>query len=62
MSHFVSQKNISCEAAAKIAQGAIDKANELGIKINVAVTDSSGVLMAFFENAGRLSSFNRYLY
>ncbi|MEY3864316.1 MAG: hypothetical protein RL183_1202, partial [Pseudomonadota bacterium] len=44
MSHFVSQKNISCEAASKVAQGAIDKANELGIKINVAVTDSSGVL------------------
>ena len=33
MSHFVSQKNISCEAAAKIAQGAIDKANELGVTV-----------------------------
>jgi uncharacterized protein GlcG (DUF336 family) len=52
MSHFVSQKNISCEAAAKIAQGAIEKANELGIKINVAVTDSSGVLMAFLRMPG----------
>jgi uncharacterized protein GlcG (DUF336 family) len=52
MNTFVSQKNISCEAAAKIAQGAIDKANELGIKINVAVTDSSGVLMAFLRMPG----------
>lgn len=52
MSHFVSQKNISCEAAAQIAQGAIEKANELGIRINVAVTDSSGVLMAFLRMPG----------
>ena len=52
MSAFVSQKNISCEAAAAIAQGAIQKAEELGIKINVAVTDSSGVLMAFLRMPG----------
>jgi uncharacterized protein GlcG (DUF336 family) len=52
MSTFVSQKNINCEAAAKIAQGAIQKAEELGIKINVAVTDSSGVLMAFLRMPG----------
>ena len=53
MSAVVSQKSISCEAAAKIAQGAIQKAEELGIKINVAVTDSSGVLMAFLRMPGR---------
>lgn len=52
MSVFVSQKSISCEAAAKIAQGAIQKAEELGIKINVAVTDSTGVLMAFLRMPG----------
>jgi uncharacterized protein GlcG (DUF336 family) len=52
MSAFVSQKSINCEAAAKIAQGAIQKAEELGIKINVAVTDSSGVLMAFLRMPG----------
>ncbi len=52
MSAFVSQKSISCEAAATIAQGAIQKAEELGIKINVAVTDSSGVLMAFLRMPG----------
>ena len=52
MSAFVSQKSISCEAAAAIAQGAIQKAEELGIKINVAVTDSSGVLMAFLRMPG----------
>ena len=52
MSAVVSQKSISCEAATKIAQGAIQKAEELGIKINVAVTDSSGVLMAFLRMPG----------
>jgi uncharacterized protein GlcG (DUF336 family) len=52
MSHFVSQKIVSSDAAAKITQGAIEKANELGIKINVAVTDSSGVLMAFLRMPG----------
>ena len=52
MSAFVSQKIISCEAAAAIAQGAIQKAEELGIKINVAVTDSSGVLVAFLRMPG----------
>jgi uncharacterized protein GlcG (DUF336 family) len=52
MNAVVSQKSISCEAAAKIAQGAIQKAEELGIKINVAVTDSSGVLMAFLRMPG----------
>ncbi|QWD79911.1 heme-binding protein [Polynucleobacter sp. MWH-Spelu-300-X4] len=52
MSAFVSQKSINCDAAAKIAQGAIQKAEELGIKINVAVTDSSGVLMAFLRMPG----------
>ena len=52
MSAFFSQKNISCEAAAAVAQGAIQKAEELGIKINVAVTDSSGVLIAFLRMPG----------
>ncbi len=52
MTSFVSQKMVSCESAAKIAQGAVEKANELGIKINVAVTDSSGVLMAFLRMPG----------
>ncbi len=52
MTSFVSQKIVSCESAAKIAQGAVEKANELGIKINVAVTDSSGVLMAFLRMPG----------
>ena len=52
MTSFISQKMVSCESAAKIAQGAVEKANELGIKINVAVTDSSGVLMAFLRMPG----------
>ena len=52
MTSFISQKIVSCESAAKIAQGAVEKANELGIKINVAVTDSSGVLMAFLRMPG----------
>lgn len=52
MTSFVSQKIVSCESAAKIAEGAVEKANELGIKINVAVTDSSGVLMAFLRMPG----------
>ena len=52
MTSFVTQKIVSCESAAKIAQGAVEKANELGIKINVAVTDSSGVLMAFLRMPG----------
>lgn len=52
MTSFISQKMVSCESAANIAQGAVEKANELGIKINVAVTDSSGVLMAFLRMPG----------
>lgn len=38
---------ITLEEANKVAQGAIAKAEELGIKINVAVCDGGGRLVAF---------------
>ncbi len=38
---------ITLEEANRVAQGAIEKAEELGIKINVAVCDGGGRLVAF---------------
>lgn len=39
--------NVTLEEANKIAAGAIAKAEEIGIKINVAVCDGGGRLVAF---------------
>jgi uncharacterized protein GlcG (DUF336 family) len=48
----VSVRSISAEAAAAATQAAVAHAKELGIRINVAVTDSSGTLMAFLRMPG----------
>lgn len=50
--HCVRQCVITAEAANTAVVAAVAKARELGIRINVAVTDSSGVLMAFLRMPG----------
>lgn len=45
-------RSISLEAAQAAVSAAVAHARELGIKVNVAVTDSSGVLMAFARMPG----------
>ena len=52
MQTSVAQRCISCDAAAAAAQAAVARARELGIRINVAVTDPQGVLMAFLRMPG----------
>jgi uncharacterized protein GlcG (DUF336 family) len=46
------QRIISAEAAARAVQAAVAHAGTLGIRINAAVTDSSGVLAAFLRMPG----------
>jgi len=48
----VTQRVIGTEAAAAAAQAAVAHAGRLGLRINVAVTDSAGVLMAFLRMPG----------
>jgi uncharacterized protein GlcG (DUF336 family) len=48
----ISLKAISLEAATRATSAAVAHAESLGIRINVAVTDSSGVLMAFARMPG----------
>ncbi|HRN75370.1 heme-binding protein [Ottowia sp.] len=48
----VPQSVISAEAAALAVRATVDKAAELGIRINVAVTDGGGVLAAFLRMPG----------
>lgn len=48
----VNVRSISAEAAAAATQAAVAHAKELGIRINVAVTDSSGTLMSFLRMPG----------
>ena len=45
---------ISLEEANKVVQGAVAKANELNIKINVAVCDAGGRLIAFYRMDGAI--------
>ena len=45
---------ISLEEANKVVQGAVAKANELNIKINVAVCDAGGRLIAFNRMDGAI--------
>ncbi len=52
MSHSVEQRSITAEAANTAVVAAIAKAGELGIRINAAVTDGSGVLAAFLRMPG----------
>ena len=46
--------SISLEEANKVVQGAVAKANELNIKINVAVCDAGGRLIAFNRMDGAI--------
>ena len=50
-SHSVEQR-ITAEAANAAVVAAVARAGELGIRINVAVTDASGVLAAFLRMPG----------
>ena len=50
--HSVEQRAITAEAAHAAVAAAVAKAGELGIRINVAVTDASGVLAAFLRMPG----------
>jgi uncharacterized protein GlcG (DUF336 family) len=50
--HSVSQRAISAEAAHAAVAAATQRAAELGIRINAAVTDASGVLAAFLRMPG----------
>lgn len=48
----VTQVVIGCDAAMAIAQAAVAHARAIGVKINVAVTDSGGNLAAFLRMPG----------
>ena len=48
----VAQRVIDAAAAAAAVRAAVAKAGELGIRINAAVTDGSGVLAAFLRMPG----------
>jgi uncharacterized protein GlcG (DUF336 family) len=50
--HSVQQACISSEAAHAAVAAAVAEAQRLGIRINVAVTDPSGTLMAFLRMPG----------
>lgn len=50
--HSVELRAITAEAANAAVVAAVAKASELGIRINVAVTDASGVLAAFLRMPG----------
>lgn len=52
MKHSVQQSIITAEAANAAVVAAVAKAGEMGIRINAAVTDSSGTLMAFLRMPG----------
>jgi uncharacterized protein GlcG (DUF336 family) len=50
--HSITNRCITAAAAAAATQAAVAKAEALGIRINVAVTDASGTLMAFLRMPG----------
>ncbi|MCZ2105068.1 MAG: heme-binding protein [Comamonadaceae bacterium] len=50
--HSVEQRAITAEAANAAVVAAVAKAGELGIRVNAAVTDASGVLAAFLRMPG----------
>lgn len=51
-SQSIETRCITAAAAAAATQAAVAKAEALGIRINVAVTDASGTLMAFLRMPG----------
>lgn len=48
----VTQQSVGWEAALAMTRAAVEHADQLGIKVNVAVTDPAGVLMAFLRMPG----------
>lgn len=50
--HSTEQRAISAEAANAAVVAAVARAGELGLRINVAVTDPAGVLAAFLRMPG----------
>jgi uncharacterized protein GlcG (DUF336 family) len=52
MSHSVAQRAITAASSAAALQAAVAHAASLGIRINVAVTDASGVLTGFLRMPG----------
>jgi len=52
MSDFVPTHRITHEASLKMLQAGVAKANELGVKISLAVVDASGQLIAFLMMDG----------
>ena len=48
----IASRTLTAEAAAAAAQAAVAHAGTLGIRINVALTDASGVLAAFLRMPG----------
>lgn len=52
MTHSVAQRAISAEAASTAVRAAVAHAEGLGLRINAAVTDASGVLAAFLRMPG----------
>ena len=50
--HYIEQLQITTAAALRAADGAVQHAVSLGIKINVAVCDASGTQMAFLRMNG----------
>ncbi len=51
-SHSVGQRIVTAEAAATALRGAVAHAQSLGIRVNVAVADPSGVLAGFLRMPG----------
>ncbi len=51
-SNSVAQRHVSAQAAHAACAAAVAHAESLGIRINVAVTDGSGVLAAFLRMPG----------
>jgi uncharacterized protein GlcG (DUF336 family) len=45
-------KNVTCKAAMQMCQFAVEKATQMGIKINVSVTDKSGLEISFLRMEG----------
>ncbi|MHA7599503.1 GlcG/HbpS family heme-binding protein [Alicycliphilus sp. T452] len=52
MRRSVEQRAITAEAAHAAVAAAVARAGELGIRVNAAVTDASGVLAAFLRMPG----------
>ena len=52
MTHSVARRVISADAASAAVRAAVAHAETLGLRINAAVTDASGVLAAFLRMPG----------